>query len=147
MHNKDSSERDKVSTRLRTGVINYEEGDIDVETLINAMPTSRISKEKLARYKSLNLPSATENDLAIAFGQKRFSLPSALETIENFRNAIGEKVHAKTDKFRKCFKPLKIISEITSKTLTGEIEEANDLRRSYTQEQCLGREDFQIINN
>ena len=81
----------------------------------------------------MNLPSATETDLAIAFVQNIF-LSIALETIKNLRNATSEKIHDKIDKFRKCFKPLQITNEIISKALAGVIEEANELRRRHSQE-------------
>ena len=47
---------------------------------------------------SLNLPSATETDLEIALGQRRFSLRSTRETIKILRNAIGEIILDKTKK-------------------------------------------------
>ena len=134
IHNKNSNDREKVCAMFLTGVINHEEGDLDNERLTNATTPSLIAKEQLVRHKSLNLPSATETDLAIAFGQKTFFLRSTLETIKSLRNATGEKIHDKTEEFRRCFKPLQITNKITSKTLDGGIEEANELVQMHAQE-------------
>ena len=93
---------------MLTRVVNHKQGDLDVERLLNATPPLIINKKQLVRHNSLNLPSATETCLAITFSQKRSFLPSALETIKSLRNPIGEKILDKTNKFRRCFKPMKV---------------------------------------
>ena len=77
MRNEESSNREKVHTRLLTGVTDHEEGSPGADRLSNAAPPLRIAEKQLPRHKSLNSPSATETDLATALGQKKF-FPSAL---------------------------------------------------------------------
>ena len=137
-HDEKANNRKKVCTRLETGVINCKKGELDVERLLSAIPLSRIiAKERLVRHKNLNLPSATETNLAIAFGQNRFFLASALETTKSLRNATGKKILDKVEKFRRCFKPLQKMNEMSSEMLAGGIEEANELRRRHNQEKYL----------
>ena len=95
----------------------------------------------------MNLPSEKETDLAIALVQKRFFLPSALEMIKSLRNATGEKILGKTEKFRRCFKPLQAMNEAINKVLAGGSEESEELRRWRTQEARLGWEDAELARN
>ena len=106
-----------------------------------------MSEKRLVIHKNLSLPSAKETDLAIFFGQKMFLLASALETIKRLRNAIGEKILDKTEKFIRCFKPLHSMNKISSETLAGGMEEANELRQRHDQEMHAGWEDTKIMNN
>ena len=130
-------------------MIDYEKRGLNLDRLLNVTPPSRIiARERLLRPKNLSLPSSIETDLAIAFGQKRFFLASALETIKSLRNAIGEKILDKTEKFRKCFKPLQVTNKTSSEMLAGGMEEANGLRRRrHNKELRAGWEDAELMNN
>ena len=44
-HDKESNEREKVSARLLTGVVNCKEGNLDVERVMSAVTQSSVDKE------------------------------------------------------------------------------------------------------
>ena len=67
--------------------------------------------------------------------------------MKSLRNTTLERILDKTEKFRRCFKPLQITNETPRKTLAGVIEEANELRRRKNHEQYVRQEDAELMNN
>ena len=67
-------------------------GGLNLDRLLDTTPLSRIiARERLVRLKNLSSSSATETDVAIAFGQNRFFLASAMKTTQSLQNEIGKK--------------------------------------------------------
>ena len=98
-------------------------------------------------YSRKGLTSATETDLAIAFGQNIFFLASTLKATQSLRNAIGDKIFDKTEKFKRCFKPLHTTNKTSSEMSAGGMKEANELRRRHNQELRIGWEDAELTRN
>ena len=48
-------------------------------------------------------------------------------------STTGKKIFDKVEKFRRFFKPLQIKNKMSSETLGGDIEEANELRWRHDQ--------------
>ena len=74
-------------------------------------------------------------------------LASAMKTRQRLWNTTGKKIFDKTEKFRRCFKPLHTTNETSSETLAGRTGEANELRWRRNKEFHAGWEDTELTSN